>query len=339
MGWSLSASVARLAHSVGMRGRWRSPYSVSHAAGVAQRGSRATGDTVYARVYDARMTASSPADRKALAACRDQVVLDGAVIERAAASGAPLAAIAALAEGWDRLPEATRDLVRNPLGRTTPGPVTWGDTTAKQVDQTTCGAAVIAMELMMTDPFVALWVTSGRLLGGYVPAEIAAIEDFGRGLRSTERRWRALQRSLHLATSRRAVVGLPWPRAWGTAPWRVDNVTRVAGLRFATALLDDSRVDDVAAMVAHASAALRESIPVPMYTGGDSRMGVAAMVPRHVVLLTSVTDHVFLIYEPSSGQLRELPAALWLEDGTVRPALGHWSRICCLVLPVPRKRN
>ena len=324
---------------MGLRGRWRSPYVVSHASGIAQRGTRAAGDTVFARAYRARMAASSPADRKALAACLDQVVVDVDVIERAAASGAPLPAIAALAEGWERLPESTRTHVRNPLGRATPGPVVWGQTAAKQVNQTTCGAAVIAMELMMTDPFVALWVTTGRLLADYLPAEVATIDDLGRGLRSTASRWQGLQRAIHEASNRRALAGLPWPRAFGTPPWRVDNVTRVAGLRFATALLDDSSVGDVSAMVAHASAALRESIPVPMYTGGDSRMGLGAIVPRHVVLLTSVVDHVFMVYEPSSGELRELPAAMWLEDGTVRPALGFWNRICCLVLPVPRKRG
>lgn len=339
MGFALTASAARIATSVIPRDRWRSRYAISHAADVAERGTRVAGDTVFARVWESRMAAASPADRKALTACRDQVVVDGHVIERAAASGAPLAAIAALAEGWERLPEETRGTVRNPLGRTTPGPVTWGDARAKQVDQTTCGAAVIAMSLMMTDPFVALWVATGRLLADYIPAEVASIDNVGHGMRSTERRWRALQRAVQAASTRRAVVGLPWPRAFGTPPWRVDNVTRVAGVKFGTALVDDSNARDVAAMVAHASAALRESIPVAMYAGGDLRMGVGAVVPRHVVLLTSVTDGVFLVYEPSSGELRELPAALWLEGGTVRPALGHWSRICCLVLPVPRKRG
>lgn len=298
-----------------------------------------SGDTVFARVYATRAAAASPADRKALEACREQVVLDADVIERAAASGAPLSAIAALAEGWERLPEATRALIRNPLGRTTPGRVTWGDASAKQVDQTTCGAAVISMSLMMTDPLVAMWVFTGRLLGDYVPIEIAAIDNAGHGMRSTERRWRALQRAVHTESNRHGLAMLPWPRALGTPPWRVDNVTRVAGLRFDTALVDDSSVDDVEAMVTHASAALRESIPVPMYTGGDSRTGIAAMVPRHVVLLTSVRDHVFQVYEPSSGEVRELAAAAWFQDGSTRPALGHWSRICCLVLPVPRTRS
>jgi len=324
---------------MGIQGRWRSPYTVSHAAGVAQRGTRAAGDTVFARVYGARMAASSPADRKALAACLDQVVIDVDVIERAAASGAPLPAIAALAEGWHRLPEATRGAIRDPLGRSTPGVVDWDGTVAKQVDQTTCGAAVIAMQLMLTDPFVTLWVMTGRFLSDYIPAEVAAIDKLGGGLRTVEERWSGIQRAIHMASTRRAVAGLPWPRAFGTPPWRVDNITRVAGLRFGTALLDDSSPRDVRAMVAHASAALRESIPVPMYTGGDSRMGLGAIVPRHVVLLTSVVDQVFMVYEPSSGELRELPAAMWLEDGTVRPALGFWNRICCLVLPVPRKRG
>jgi hypothetical protein len=318
---------------------------VSHASGVAQRGTRASGDTVYARVYHARADAFSQADRKALDACRAQLGHDGDVLERAAATGAPLSALAALAEGWDRLPEATRAHVRDPLGTpaTTEGAaahhVTWGTTRAVQVDQTTCGAAVIAMELMITDPFVALWVTTGRVLADYVPAEVTMIKDLGRSLRSTQARWNGLQRALHTAANQGAVAGFNWPRSLGTPPWRVDNVLRVAGLKFSAVLIDDSSVTDVSAMIAHAAAALRESIPVPVYTGGDSRMGLGAMVPRHVVLLTSVTDHAFSVYEPSSGEVRQLPAALWLADGAVRPALGFWNRICCLVLPVPRKRD
>lgn len=339
MAWTLTAGGARIANGVGLRGRWRSSDSVSHATSLAQRGNRSTGNTVFARAYASRAAAATPADRKALDACRCQVVVDADVIERAAASGAPLAAIAALAEGWERLPEQTRGFIRSPLGRTTDGPVLWGDAPATQVDQRTCGAAVIVMTLMITDPFVALWVTSGRLLADYVPSEVAALEDLGSSLRGVEQRWHALQHAVHLASTRRAVAGFPWPRALGTPPWRVDNVMRVAGVRFRTALVDDSSAADVSAFVAHASAALREAIPVPMYTGGDSRMGIGAIVPRHVVLLTRVADDVFTVYEPSSGALQSLPAEQWLADGSVSRALGFWSRISCLVLPSPRRRD
>jgi hypothetical protein len=339
MAFSLTASGARVANLVGLRGRWRSAYAVSHAAGLAQRGTRASGDTVFARVYTARARASHPPDRKALEASRAQVGHDASVIERAAASGAPVSAIAALAEGWERLPDSTRATIRDPLGGSGPGPVTWGTTRAVQVDQTTCGAAVLAMTLMISDPFVALWVTTGRLLADYVPAEVVPMEDVGRSLRSTQARWHELQRSLHAASTRRAVAGLSWPRALGTPPWRLDNMMRVAGLNFDAVMVDDASPADVAAMASHAAAALRESIPVPMYTGGDLRMGLGAVIPRHVVLLTSFSDGVFMVYEPSSGERRELPYELWLEDGTVRPALGLWNRISCLVLPVPRRRD
>lgn len=361
MAWSVTATGARMARSIGFRGRWRSTYAVSHATGIAQRGQRASGDNVYARVYQARAEAASPADAKALNACRAQLGEDGSVIERAAATGAPVSAIAALAEGWQRLPESTRGHLRDPLappqslGARGPGsrdlgataapaqptsyPVVWGATAAVQVDPTTCGAAVLAMALMMTDPFIALWVTTGRLLADYVPAEVASIVGRGSSLRSTEARWNTLQRTLHRASVRGGLAVLDWPRSLGTPPWRVNDVLRVAGLKFNAVLVDDSSTADVTAMTAHAAAALRESIPVPMYTGGDSRMGWGAVLPRHVVLLTAVSDHVFSVYEPSSGEVREFPAAQWLADGTVRPALGWWSRVCCLVLPVPRARD
>ncbi|GMA34839.1 hypothetical protein GCM10025876_10430 [Demequina litorisediminis] len=205
-----------------------------------------------------------------------------------------------------------------------------------QVDQTTCGAAVMAMMLMTGDPFVAAWVATGRSLGDHLPSECAAALELG--ARTIEERWQSLQRVLHREATSAALGPLPWPRAYGTPPWRVDNATRFAGLRFRGAMVDDTDGERVAAAVAHASAALRDGIPVPMYTGGDSSGGLDHVVPRHVVLLTARTEAGFEVYEPSSGRVLPLAVDRLLGGGPKEPALGHWTRVSWMVLPRPRKR-
>src|SRR6187455_2429801 len=141
--------------ALGSQRRFTNPASVARASGLAQRGARAA-DTVYARLLARRLALANPADRKALEAAISAVGRDRAVVERAAASGAPVAAIAGLAARWDNLPALAHAMVRNPLGDGSVGRVTWGPTHATQVDQTTCGAASLGMLTMIADPFVAL---------------------------------------------------------------------------------------------------------------------------------------------------------------------------------------
>lgn len=288
---------------------------------------------VFARVAARRLDAASPADRKALETALAEVGNDSPVIERSIASGAPLDAVALLAAAWAGLDAPARALIRNPLSRRDAGSIDWGRAVATQVNQTTCGAASVAMMLMIGDPLVALWVAAGRQGGMYVPPEVLAVEVRGGALHTVADRWDALQLSLHEAVTRHGLGPFPWPQAYGTPPWRVDNVVRCARLRFRGALVDDARADEVAALVAHARAALADGIPVPLYVSGDFLGGLEAVVPRHVVLLVGVDGEDFLIYEPSSGAVHR---HRFVAGGGKAVALGNWSRASWAVLPRAR---
>lgn len=327
--------VIKSAAALGLRAQWSTPYAAAHAAGRAQRGSRAGADNVFERAYARALARASAPDKKALDAAVTEAGDDAPVIYRAVAAGAPVAAVAALAAGWARLPLTVREVIRIPTGPGV-GDVKLGATLAQQVDQTTCGAAVMAMMLMMGDPLVAAWVMTGRQFGDYLPPEVRRVSAAGSTARTIEQRWHGLQRVLHRETTRHGLLVGPWPRSLGTPPWRVDNQTRFAGVAFRGAILDDASADAVTAAVAHASAALRDGIPVPMYTSGDSRLGLDTVVPRHVVLLVGRNESGFLVYEPGAGRVVPLADARLYGLGPREAAYGNWTRAAWLVLPRPK---
>ena len=290
---------------------------------------------MFARRCARRLEASDSADRKALEAALADAGQDAPVIERAIASGAPVAAVAALAASWAGLEPYQRGIIRHPLGAVVPGRVEWHGVHVTQVDQTTCGSASMAIMLMMGDPCVAAWVVAGPRASWYLPPEARAAERaadaVGQRLHTVGQRWDALQYALQQRSTRRALGPFPWPRAYGTPPWRVDNVTRYAGVRFRGTMIDDAVADEVAALAVHARAALADGIPVPLYASGDSTRGLDTVIPRHVVLLVGVDGEAFLAYEPSSGAVHRLDLA---PDGEKPlPALGHWNRVVWAVLP------
>lgn len=333
--WTVTDLAAKIADAVGTRRRWTSPAAVATASGLAQRESREH-DTVFARVAARRIAAASPADRKALETALAVVGDDRAVIERATASGAPVAAVAGLAARWEGLPALAKAMVRHPLGDGAVGPVTWGKVAATQVDQTTCGAASMSMLAMIADPFVALWVATGQTPADHLAPEVLRSEAERLPAHTVSERWRSLQRATHLATTRTALGPLPWPRALGTPPWRVDNVARCAGVRLRGFVIDDSDPGDLAAALAHASAALRDGIPVPVYTGGDASTGLDTAIPRHVVLLVGQDSGELRVYEPGSGAVHAVPILQLNQPHGKLKALGNWSRVVWLVLPTPK---
>jgi len=296
-------------------------------------------DNVYARRFVAHVAQCSTGDRKALEAARSQLGSDAGVVERAVASGAPVQAVAALAAAWESLPAEVTDVVRDPAGGRRPGPVTWGKVRATQMDRKTCGAAVLAMVLLISDPLVALWLMTGRTLAGYVPRDLARLGRHVDGARTVEARWHALQRGLHREVTRRAYLVGPWPRALGTPPWRLGSVARCAGVRWRGTVVDDTDAAEMRAMAAHASSALADGIPVMMITGGDLSRGPRKAFPRHVVVMTSRTRDGFVVYEPGSGARHLLRDKDLVRDSTSHPALGNWSRISGMVLPSPRQRR
>ncbi|WP_062310764.1 hypothetical protein [Demequina rhizosphaerae] len=323
MAWTLTAVAARAAGLLGLSER-RPPEDVAALEGL------------FERAFQRAVDRASAADAKALEVSRDQMADDAPVLHRAVASGAPIPAVAALAAAWDGLGEETRRIVAHPQGEST-GALEWGGVRARQVDQTTCGAATMAVMLMVGDPFVALWIATGRALAGYEPSEALHAEAEGFETLTIEERWHALQRVIHAQTTASAVGPVAWPRSLGTPPWKVDDSTRFAGLLFRGSLVDDSSPEALAPLLAHARRALGDGIPVPMFTAGDSSLGLDSVIPRHVVLLVADTGDGFRVYEPSAGAVLPLADADLRPDAGRLPALGHWSRAAWLVLPVPRR--
>ncbi|MFN3867319.1 MAG: hypothetical protein ACK4MD_11505, partial [Demequina sp.] len=126
---------ASLAATVGLRGRWSTPYAAAHAAGRAQRGGP-EGDTVFARAFARTRARASAADAKALDTARVTLGDDSGLIERAVASGAPVTAIAGFAAAWETFPRTAQEVIRRPAGAGL-GHVRFGNVRGSQVDETT----------------------------------------------------------------------------------------------------------------------------------------------------------------------------------------------------------
>jgi hypothetical protein len=88
-------------------------------------------------------------------------------------------------------------------------------------------------------------------------------------------------------------------------------------------------------------------VPVPLYTGGDLRRGLATAVPRHVVLAVpppAAAAHrghdaagrpVLHLYDPASARVYPVPVADLLDRTEPHPALGGWTHVVWVVLPEP----
>lgn len=324
---------ARAGRALGGRGAFLSDAATGKATLLATGASDRP--DVFARQCARVLAKASFADKKALETALYEMGQDAPVIERAVTSGAPIEAVAALAAAWTQLDPEDRALIRYPARRRDAGAVSWGAVRATQMDQTTCGAASMAIMLMIGDPFAAAWVAVGQRGGWYLPPEplaaVVSADAVGQGLHTVAERWDALQFVMHARVTRRGLGLAPWPLAFGSPPWRLDNATRFAGLRFRGALIDDSKPDEVAALALHLRAAVSDGIPVPLYASGDSAGGLSSVVPRHVVLVVGADGDRFLVYEPSKGSLH------WLDLGALGgeplAALGNWNRVGWVVLP------
>ena len=337
MSWTLVSLAARAGRALGGRRGFVSDAATGRAIALAAGASDRP--DFFARQCARALSKASFADKKALETALYDMGQDAPVIERAVASGAPIEAVAALAASWGDLDPEDRALIRYPARRRDPGAVSWGAVRATQMDQTTCGAASMAMMLMIGDPFAAAWVAVGYRGGWYMPPEALAAsveaDAVGYGLHTVADRWDALQRVMHARVTRHGLGLAPWPLALGSPPWRLDNATRFGGLRFRGALVDDARADEVAALGAHVRAAVADGIPVPLYASGDSGGGLGSVVPRHVVLVVGLDGDGFLVYEPSTGSLHKLD--LGALGGEPLAALGNWNRVGWVVLPRVRQ--
>lgn len=329
MAWTLTTVAGRVGRSLGRTFPERGD-AVSSAS---------TFHTLYSARADAVLASLAPADLRAAEA--DIQIIGRGVAQRILASGHSISSLSAVAAMWDELPEWQRRVVEDPCA----GPeVSVGLLPATQIDETTCGPTAAVMAALIADPVLALWLAVSDLPSGVLPYLGLSARAAGMPDHTVRDRWVTLQRVVHVQSTGLG-AGLPWPRRLGTPPWGLAATLRVAGLRFRSHLLDDSHVPTMESFVARASRLVRGGIPVPIYSGGDSRGGLGQAVPRHVVLLVgryeADAETGFEVFEPSAGRVRRLADSriVWgvasAPDGSPdrHPALGYWNRLNWAVLP------
>jgi hypothetical protein len=269
---------------------------------------------------------------------------------RALAAGGSPDAVVGLADVWAALGVSGREAVARPLGRGDTGPLRLGGHLARQTDETTCGSAVLTMLAAAGDPFLALWLVTGRLAadgsgGLHRPPELRGAGEVDLAVADAGERFGAVQRAVKRASTRGALGPFPWPGALGTPPWAAARTARYPGVTFTSLMVDDTDTGHLAAVLDRADAALASGLPVPLYTGGDLAHGLTTAVPRHVVLLvpragdhrgrTSSDPPGYAVYEPASGLVHRLTRDEVLAPSGPRAALGGWSHVCWVLLPRP----
>lgn len=211
-----------------------------------------------------------------------------------------------------------------------------GEGRATQADPTTCGSAALVVLATAGDPSLARWLATGTLEGER-PAELAwlAQSDAERAAQENPRaRFIALQLAVKQASLRHGLGVLPWPGALGTPPWGAARVARFGEVRYTHRLVVDSRAEQSGPVLDHAVAMARSGYPVLLYTGGDTRAGVGAAVPRHVVVLASPDGKRLETYEPGSGRMHSVTSEDMAHGGVPRAAYGGWSHVTWAVLPL-----
>lgn len=224
-------------------------------------------------------------------------------------------------------------------------PVTLAGTPARQRDETTCGSMVLLMLAATGDPVLAEWLERGTLppdldrLPPEIPPDPTA-------LTTTAARLEAAQQRLKNRTRSRALGPAPWPGRLGTVPWTAAREARFPGVRYRSIPMDDAS-PRAEALLTSVHGATTAGAAVPLYTGGDLSGGVAAAVPRHVVLAVpppAAAEHrgrddaghpVLHLYDPASARVYAVPLAHLLARREPHPALGGWTHVCWVLLPVP----
>jgi hypothetical protein len=224
-----------------------------------------------------------------------------------------------------------------------------GGAPARQFDQTTCGSTALLMLAATGDPALATWLETGELPPGLpphrvppeIPPRMAAADAAGR--------MAAAQRHVKWRTGARALGPLRWPAALGTPPWTAAREARFRGVRYRDVPVDDTS-PAAPALLERVHEATLAGVPVPLYTGGDLGRGLAAAVPRHVVLAVppppdaphrghdSAGEPVLHLYDPSDGRVHQVPLAHLLGRTGPHPALGGWTHVVWIVLPEPAGR-
>lgn len=252
-----------------------------------------------------------------------------AVLARTLAATWSVAAAAEMAQVWESLPPADRRLVHDPVRRLARA--------GRQSDTTTCGSSVLTMLAAAGDPALALWLGTGRTTRtGRPPELVGAPADRLDALRDAtpEQRFAPVHRVVKQRTNAGALLGLPWPSSLGTPPWGAAREARFVGVTFEHQLLDDTDDEHLGVVLDAVTAAVRRGVPVPLYSGGDTGRGVAAAVPRHLVLAVGASDEGLTIWEPGEGRVADVSRADLLDPPGPLAALGRWDHLTWAVLPV-----
>lgn len=202
---------------------------------------------------------------------------------------------------------------RRPLLTDRVGDQRRGGARLDQVDGTTCGSAVLVALAAWADPAETRRLEGEPAAGGTATAPAGTSLGFGARLD-------ARQKQVHRESTRF------WPRALGTSPWGMVGWLRrhvPAAGPYRVRLVDDTSPVDVAEALAVAGAALASGRPVPMLVG--------PLVPRHYVLALSAHASGWRVYEPTSGQVRELDVGR-VARRALAPVLG-FDRLHALLLP------
>lgn len=252
---------------------------------------------------------------------------DAVVLRRTLAAWWSVDVVAAVTTALDRAEPSVRAAVGDPvvaLARE-----------GRQSDGTTCGSAVLTMLAAAGDPVLALWLASGTVLGSARPVELSGASDAALARFAgvpVDVRFAAVHRVLRRRTSRRAVLGLPWPPRYGTPPWTAARTARFVGVRYHPLVLDDTDRAHLDAVLGRVQHAVARGVPVPLYTGGDSARGWDTAVPRHVVLAVGHGPSGFDVWEPGAGRIVAAGRSALLEGGR-HPALGGWDHLVWALLP------
>lgn len=240
----------------------------------------------------------------------------------------------AVVDAWAELGRSARIAVADPT-------VLAGD--ARQANGTTCGAAALTMMAALGDPSLAFWLVTGRLAtdpDGSRPPELAGANLGALALLAeapASRRFAAVHRVYKRRSTARALLGLPWPAALGTPPWRAARVARFPGVVYGHHPLDDADRDALGVVLDKVGDAVDAGIPVPLYSGGDTARGWPTAVPRHVVLAVGRADDGLRVFEPGKGRVVTATRAALLAGQGPQPALGNWAHLVW-VLPPRRVR-
>lgn len=201
---------------------------------------------------------------------------------------------------------------RHPLVADRIGPQRHEGAVLDQVDGTTCGSAVLVA--------LAAWAGPDELerlsgAAGLATAGATTGARIGFGARYDVR-----QQQVHRESTKF------WPAALGTSPWGM-----VAWLRrhapaagpYRVRLVDDVSDADIAEAIAIVDNALAAGRPVPLLIG--------TFVPRHYVMAVGAGPAGWRVYEPTSGEVREVPRDVVRARGTAN--LLGFDRLHALLVP------